>query len=129
MITLDTNILLRYVVKDDDVQSSVAANLIEDTLTIDNPGLITAVALVEFVWVLEDTFGIALNSIIELIQKLLLIPQICFEHESAVRLAIAVRHRDLADGLIHEVGKASGSSSTITFDKKFARLSGVELLK
>jgi predicted nucleic acid-binding protein len=41
--------------------------------------------------------------------------------------AIAQPRPDLADTLLHEVGKARNCERTVTFDRKFARLPGVEL--
>ena len=44
MIGLDTNVLGRYLVQDDEAQSSIASNII-DGLTRDNPGFIGSVVL------------------------------------------------------------------------------------
>jgi predicted nucleic-acid-binding protein len=45
MIGLDTNILVRYLVQDDPVQSPKATELIERQLTQQNPGFISVVAM------------------------------------------------------------------------------------
>jgi predicted nucleic-acid-binding protein len=46
MIGRDTNVLVRYIMQDDSVQSPKAAELIE-SLTSDKPGSITMVSAVE----------------------------------------------------------------------------------
>jgi len=51
MIGLDTNVLVRYLAQDDKAQSIVATKLIEQTLSVSNPGFISVVSLVEVVWV------------------------------------------------------------------------------
>ena len=53
MIGLDTNILVRYIVEDDPVQSRKATECIEQHLTEHNSGFISAVAIAETAWVLE----------------------------------------------------------------------------
>lgn len=48
MIAIDTNVLLRYLLQDDEDQSKKAASLIQGTV----PVLVTDIVLVETVWVL-----------------------------------------------------------------------------
>jgi len=48
MIAIDTNVLLRYLLQDDEGQSKKAAALINGTV----PVLVTDIVLVETVWVL-----------------------------------------------------------------------------
>ena len=56
MIGLDTNVLVRYIAQDDAAQSPKASTLIE-SLTVDEPGYVTQVALVEVVWVLSSLYA------------------------------------------------------------------------
>jgi predicted nucleic-acid-binding protein len=49
MIGLDTNVLVRYIAQDDAKQSPRATTLIE-SLTVDAPGYISVVSVVELVW-------------------------------------------------------------------------------
>ena len=56
MIGLDTNVLVRYIAQDDIAQSAKASALIE-SLTADEPGYVTQVALVEVVWVLSSLYA------------------------------------------------------------------------
>ena len=53
MIGLDTNILVRYLAQDDPLQSPIATEIMEARITEENPGFISAVAMVETVWVLD----------------------------------------------------------------------------
>lgn len=52
MIGLDTNILVRYLAQDDPLQSPIATEIVEFSVTEENPGFISVVAMVETVWVL-----------------------------------------------------------------------------
>jgi predicted nucleic-acid-binding protein len=56
MIGLDTNVLVRYIMQDDATQSLKAAKLME-SLTVDDPGFVSLVSVVELGWVLTNLFG------------------------------------------------------------------------
>jgi predicted nucleic-acid-binding protein len=53
VIALDTNVLVRYIVRDDEPQAAMATALIETECTTETPGLVTLVVLCELVWVLR----------------------------------------------------------------------------
>ncbi len=127
MIALDTNVLVRYLVRDDGEQSEIARQVIEDTLTVSEPGFVSLVVLVELNWVLARVYGCPVGQIRSIYAELLASPTIAIENPKVVAAAIALPHEDLADNLVHEIGRSHGCGRTITFDRKFARLPGVEL--
>ena len=59
MIGLDTNVLVRYIVRDDDEQAEAATRLIESKCTADNPGLVSSIVMCELAWVLTRATVIA----------------------------------------------------------------------
>ena len=59
MTGIDANILVRYVMQDDAVQSPKAAEVMERRLTEDDPGFISIVVMAETVWVLARTYGLS----------------------------------------------------------------------
>jgi predicted nucleic-acid-binding protein len=128
VIAVDTNIFVRYLVQDDPSQGATATNLLENILTSENPGFVSLVAVLELDWVLRTQYGFAPLIAANAIAALMTSPNLIFESDAAVRTALAFRHGDLADNILHEVGQANGCAKTVTFDKKFARLEGVELL-
>ena len=128
MIAIDTNVLVRYIVGDDPTQSALAARFIETELTPETPGFVTLVAVVELSWVLRGLYGASAETVTTILRTLLASPQIAVENPDAVERAITALRVDLADALIHEVGRSAGCEKTITFDRKFARTPGVELL-
>ena len=127
MIALDTNVLVRYLVDDDAMQAAVARRVIEETLTPSEPGFVSLIVLVELNWVLDRVYGCRVNEITSIFSELIASPTILIEQAAAVAAAIAQPHNDLADSLLHEIGKIHGCTRTVTFDRKFARLPGVEL--
>jgi predicted nucleic-acid-binding protein len=128
MIALDTNILVRYFVQDDPVQSKLAADFLEGKLSQSNQGFVSTVALLELNWVLQYVYSVDRNIISRIFLKLLAVPNLVIEASSAVRAAFRLEDQSFSDALIHEIGKAQGCTHTLTFDKRFSRLVGVELL-
>jgi predicted nucleic-acid-binding protein len=78
--------------------------------------------------VLNDTYKIGKAVQAEVVRELLGAPRIVVEREDIVRSALEMHEGDIADRIIHLCGVAGGCTKTVTFDKKFARLEGVELL-
>ena len=128
MIALDTNILVRYLVEDDPVQARAARRLIED-LTDEEPGFVSLVVLCELAWSLHHTYRHSHQRIAMAIGALLDTRQLEVEAPDIVARSLETASPDIPDALIHEIGKAAGCSRTLTFDRKFARIEGVELLK
>lgn len=128
MIALDTNVLVRYLAQDNPDQARVAARFIEQRLTPQTPGFVSTVVLCEVVWVLDDCYDVERAGLVSIIQGLLGSREVVIDCASAVRSALAHEKIDLADAIIHEIGRARRCEKTVTFDRKFARLEGVELL-
>ncbi|MGD9882769.1 MAG: PIN domain-containing protein [Reyranella sp.] len=125
MIGLDTNILVRYFAQDDPFQSPRATALIESHLDEDDPGFVSIVALVEMVWVLERSYGLAEQEIAAIIERLLQAPVLVIENEVEVFTALAALKKgrgDFADIVLGELGHRAGCSVTFTFDRKATRL-------
>ena len=129
MITIDSNVLIRYIVRDDPVQAERARRLLQEELTAEEPGLITVAALAELCWVLRRGYRRSREEIESIVLELMQVEQLVFERAEAIEAALASPHAGVVDSIIHEVGLLLGSEKTLTFDRKFARLDGVELLE
>lgn len=129
MIALDTNILLRYIVDADTAEGPVAEHLIADVLSRDNPGFISVLVLAEMLWVLKRGYKVSPDQQREILGKFLAMDQFVIEQADVVERALLLPHQDLADCILHEIGQTAGCSHTATFDKRFARLDHVELVK
>lgn len=130
MIGLDTNVLVRYIAQDDKRQSAQAGALIE-SLSPDRPGYVTAVTLVESLWVMEDVYAASRARLAEIIEALLQTDALLIESAEQVWRALASFRKgksDFADHLIVCLCEARGCAVTYTFDKAAARDGGMKLL-
>ncbi len=76
MISIDTNVLLRYLLQDDEIQSKKATHLIDSNHQV----LITDVVLVETIWTLRGKkYKLDKESVINVINALFEEPNILFE--------------------------------------------------
>jgi len=62
VIALDTNVLLRFFLRDDEEQGEAAEKLMLQ-LTLDEPGFVSREVLVELVWALEYTFRLGIITV------------------------------------------------------------------
>lgn len=86
MIAIDTNVLLRHVLQDDERQSPLATQLIEQHAKV----LVTDVVLIETVWTLSGKkYQASRDDIIKLINDLLSEPNIVFENPQVVWAALS----------------------------------------
>jgi predicted nucleic-acid-binding protein len=129
MIALDTNVLVRYLTQDDTVQAPLAEELIDNRLTAERPGFVSVTALLELDWALRRIYRFPGDRVAAALIALTEQPNLVFEHADLVEAALASQIGDLADNILHLTSASNGCTHTLTFDKKFARLDGVELLK
>jgi predicted nucleic-acid-binding protein len=129
MIALDTNILVRYLVQDEPIQSAKATALIEKALSETAPGFVSVVALAELAWVLERIYGFATTAVASAIERLLQLAVLHVENEQEVftaMIALKEGRGSFADALIAALGAKAGCSHTLTFDKKALHLAGFQ---
>jgi predicted nucleic-acid-binding protein len=131
MIGLDTNVLARYIAQDDPKQS-LKANRLMDSLTADEPGFISTVALVELSWVLTSCYEFDKRQWAHTLDLLLHSRDIAFENKEVVGRALRrfqEGNADFADCMIERSGDAAGCSHTFTFDVGAARRAGMSLIE
>lgn len=130
MIGLDANILVRYLVLDDPLQSARACQILEIQLSPSEPGFISLVAMAETVWVLDSIYGIGRGDLVKAIDRLLAADNLTIQNERQVYDAMLMLESGLAsfsDALIGAIGTWAGCPSTLTFDRKAARLGTFQL--
>ncbi len=71
MIGLDTNVLIRYIVQDDEYQARIATDFIENECSKENPAFINEVTMCEIVWVLKRAYRYDKSIILNIIQQIL----------------------------------------------------------
>ena len=130
MIALDTNVLTRYLVRDDLKQSEAARALLE-SLTAERPGYVCREVTVELAWVLERAYGYSRDQIATVLEELAATEGLVIEAADDVARA-ALRYRaggaGFSDLMILAAAERSGAHPLYTFDQKTARLKGVTLL-
>jgi len=130
MIGLDTNVLVRYVAQDDPRQSAKATRLIE-SLTVDAPGYVDTVSVVELVWVLTDCYALAKGELCEVLETLLRTKEIVVAKKDTVWKALRLfkeGQADFSDCLIERSANEAGCDYTTTFDRDAAKYCGMRLV-
>jgi predicted nucleic-acid-binding protein len=120
MTGLDTNVLVRYLVQDDETQlRAVLALLLKKKATFFVPDLV----LVEADWVLTSLYHWTVEEVADAFARLLTIQNLSFEDEGRIRSALrAIRQgADLSDELIVDRCRDMGCKSVATFDKDMAK--------
>ena len=131
MIALDTNVLVRYLVRDDRQQAEAARTLLE-SLDAGRPGYVCREVAVELVWVLRRAYGFPRDRIAVILEELTATEGLIVESaDEVVRSAFRYRKggAGFSDLMILEAAERSGALPLYTFDQKAARLEGVELLR
>ncbi len=120
MTGLDTNVLVRYFVKDDQQQAEKASACIKKIVSGGGNCFINLMVFCELVWVLESAYGYGRQDITSLLEKMLATRQFDIESKDIVRQAVHDYSRgnaDMADYLIGRVNNSHGCDRTVTFDK------------
>jgi len=127
MIGLDTNILVRLLVRDDPAQTEKARHFIDTHCTPESPGYINCIVLAELVWVLDSVYRFGRAEIAAAVEGVLAGRDRVVEYRDEVQEALTAYKTsgiDFADILIGRVNLARGCSGTATFDRKAAKLEG-----
>jgi len=126
--SLDTNVLVRFLVADDPRQHRIAVETIAGaTEELFIPMSVT----VELEWVLRSRYGLDKSDIIEVFAKLLESRDVEFQTEAAVEVAINLYQEhnvDFADCLHIATAFNEVATPFFTFDRKASKLHGAELL-
>ena len=131
MIGLDTNVVVRYLVQDDPIQSAKATQIFERRLTEQVPGFISLVTMVETVWVLDTVYGLTAREIAQAVERMLQADTLVIQNEQEVftaMIALKSGRGSFADALAGALGAWAGCGSTLTFDRKAGRIQGFEVV-
>jgi predicted nucleic-acid-binding protein len=127
MLGIDTNVLVRFLVRDDEAQFDKARRLIRREVAGGRRVFVSQLVLLETEWVLRSRYGLQKIEVIEAISALLDANDVQFENEPAIEEALFVwkdRSVGFADCLIGAQNKRLGCSATATFDVKASKLPG-----
>ena len=132
MIAVDTNIIVRFLVRDDEKQAEAARKRLRQAEEKRERLLVPLLVVLELIWVLESAYDKTRVEILDSIRDMRQIPVFQFEADDVVERLLndGQKHKaDLADILIANAAQAAGCEKGITFDKDAAKLPFFDLLK
>ena len=130
---VDTSVILRILIKDDELKARAAVNLLKSA---GEKGLILyllPVAVLETVWVLEKVYSFSRKAVREVVEAILNTPELKVEQEAVFRKALKTydeKNIKFADGVMGYWGLDKGYTTVFTYDEKdFRRIEGLETRK
>ena len=124
MKALDTNVLVRFLVKDDTRQSRSVYKLFKQAESNKESYWVPLLVVLETIWVLESIYDIPRGEILNSLNELLLMTVLKFESPSTIQKFIHSARKntiDLSDILIASAAGVSGCEFIFTFDKKASK--------
>lgn len=116
---VDTNVLVRAVVRDDPAQYRAAAKLLREATVI----ALALPCLCEFVWVLRRVYGFGVADVASAIRALLATRKVQVNAPAVeAGLLLLEAGGDFADGVIAYEGKWLGGETFVSFDKQAVAL-------
>jgi len=125
---VDTKVLVRLLIANDPRQHDAARAFFGSRLSALSPGFLSLVVIAETAWVLRSRYGFTLGEVRATLLGVIDSEQVVVERPGIMRAALSHTTADGADWPIHLLGQEAGCRSTVTFDRRFARHPGVELL-
>ena len=127
MGAIDTNVLLRLLVRDDAVQVRDAEAFVASGAWVSH------LVLAEAMWVLASKYGHSNTAIAAAVEQLLRQETITIQDPDVVIKALsnfqANRKVDFSDCLILEIARKAGQIPLATFDRNRAKLDGAQQLR
>ncbi len=118
-VSVDTNVLVRAVVRDDPAQADAAAKLLMDADLV----AVALPCLCELVWVLRRVYGFTGADVCNAIRALLDAPNTETNRPAAeAGLVMLNAGGDFADGVIAFEGRWLGGETFVSFDQKAVAL-------
>ncbi|MDP1526500.1 MAG: type II toxin-antitoxin system VapC family toxin [Rhodocyclaceae bacterium] len=127
MLGVHTNVLVRFLVRDDEAQFEKARKLIKREVAAGRRVFVSQLVLMETEWVLRSRYSLPKNQIIETVSGLLDTTDVRFEDEPAIEEALYTwkdAAADFADCLIGAKNRRLGCRATATCDAKAVKLPG-----
>ena len=126
MRAIDTNVLLRLIIRDDELQLAAAEAFIE------KGAWISLIVAAETMWVLSSLYKASPQEVSALLEVLLDNPLLSFQEPEIVRAALSQLRRrpslKFADCLVLELARGNGYLPLGTFDRDLSKLDGTERL-
>ena len=121
MKALDTNVLIRFLVKDDPAQAEIIYRTLKEAEIGGEVFFVPLLVVLELIWVLDSVYKIPRQEIVDSLEVLLLIPVLRWEAQDVIRGLISSARDtrlDLPDLLIAQSARHSGCERVLTFDQR-----------
>jgi predicted nucleic-acid-binding protein len=131
MAGLDTNVLVRWLVADDDAQTARVQALLESGRSAGEAFFVPTTVLLELEWVLRSRYGLDKPALLLALNALLETQELDIQAEPALEHALHLYRQgraEFADCLHAGLCAAAGQAPLLTFDAVAARLPQVELM-
>ena len=118
-VVVDTNVLIRAVMRDDMTQARAAAKILRNAELI----AVALPSLCEFVWVLRKVYGLQSEDIAAAIRALTMAANVQVNRPAVeAGLSMLEANGDFADGVIAYEGTWLGGETFVSFDKQAVAL-------
>jgi len=131
MAVLDTNLLVRYLVQDDDAQLAAVKKPIRTALRAGETLFVPITVMLELEWVLRANFKFNKDQVTAVLSNLLAAAELTFESEAATEIALALYKKSRADfsDCVHiALAHVAGHGPLWTFDVAASKTDGARLL-
>lgn len=131
MIALDTNVLVRLLLRDDAAQGQLANELFEANTGNEAALFVSDVVLAELAWVLRSRYSLSAEPIARAFGALLDNATLAWQSRAAVKQALQLYEKggvDFSDCLIVSLGRQHGCEATATFDRGMRSLPDVRVM-
>lgn len=128
---VDTNVLVRYITRDDPGQERAASRFLESARTRSEPIFVNVIVLCELVWVLGRSYEYSRAEVAAVVERVLATEQIVVEDADLAWLALSdfkASKADFADCLIGRKNLRLGCEETATFDGRLKGVTGFAAL-
>jgi predicted nucleic-acid-binding protein len=129
---LDTNLLVRWLVADDDDQTQRAQKVFKSAVSRQATLFVPSTVMFELEWVLRSRHRFDKNTVLQAFNALLETQELEFQAEDALERALHAYRQgaaEFADCLHAGMCAAADRAPLLTFDEKAARQPGIELIK
>lgn len=131
MQAIDTNVLVRLLVRDDQDQSTKVYRLLKTAEQKQKQVFVSHLVVLETAWVLKSNYHKSRDDIILALDSLIKLPVLFFENKETIESLIDTAKRsnfDLADIFIVEIARHHACKCVWTFDKKASKHGFFQLL-
>ena len=124
MKALDTNAIVRFLVKDDEKQAHAIHRILLDVEKKGEAVFIPAPVILETIWALSSVYKHSRNDIVRALDLLLALPILEIEGRDRIAVLCRIANKsdvDLADLFIGLTSQDHGCETTLTFDRKASK--------